>query len=68
MIDDINLMDFTLDEFCDVAEYIDITLAFVRYDGKQYLIDLPEDTYYFDSKEDLMENIRYNLREIKLEQ
>ncbi len=68
MISDISMMDFTLDEFAMVAEYMDYTLAFVRFDEGRYLIEVPEDTYYFDSKEDLMENIRYNLNELRKEQ
>lgn len=59
---------FKLDEFKEVAEYMDYTLAFVRFDEGRYLIEVPEDTYYFDSKEDLMENIRYNLNELRKEQ
>lgn len=51
----------------EVDEYTDLTLAFVRYDGRKYLIELPEDTYEFDSKEALLENIRYNLEELRKE-
>lgn len=60
-------LDFDVNEYCDVAEYIDYTLAFVGYDGKRYAISVPEDTYYFDSKEELLENIRYNLNELRKE-
>lgn len=67
MVSDITKMNLTYDELDEVDNYTDLTLAFVRYDGRKYLIELPEDTYEFDSKEALLENIRYNLEELRKE-
>ena len=58
---------FDKDEQLIVDKYMERTDAFVAYDesNDRYLIVVPEDTYYYDTKEDLMYDIIYTLLEIE---
>ena len=54
-------------EYNKISAYIYYTSAFVYYEaGKGFVIDTPEITITYDTKEELMQDISYNLECIKI--
>ena len=66
-ITDINKMNFTDEERKTVEKVIDFTDTILYFNGKDYKTEDPSDTYYFTSKDLLMENMNYNYTELEKE-
>lgn len=61
-----NEMDeLTVDEQKLVGEYMDKTDAWVRKENGEWLIEDFSDTVFYDSKDEMLEAVRYNLCEIE---
>lgn len=56
-------IEYCMDE--KIEEYIDMTNAIVRRENEFWIIDLPEDTYRYSSLDEMIDDIKINLEEIK---
>ena len=66
-IRDIEAMNFTDEEREVVEKVIDHTDTILYFNGKDYKTEDPGDTYYFTSKDLLMEDMNYNYTELERE-
>lgn len=66
-ITDTSKMNFTEEELNIVNKVIDFTDTILYYNGKDYKTEDPSDTYYFTSKDLLMEDMNYNYTELEKE-
>lgn len=66
-IRDIEAMNFTDEEKEVVEKIIDYTNTILYFNGKDYKTEDPGDTYYFTSKDLLMENFNYTYTELEKE-